>query len=115
MSRALSGRNYGADNYVFVNKHDTYYTDNQVDKIFQKARKRAGYPSVTFNVFSRHSKGLHLKNAGASDEQIAEILGNTAKIVKETYTHVEFIRKAEIINLEDKRKAKNPKVEVGWK
>ena len=44
--------------------------------------------------------------AGASDEDIASILGNTPEIVRQTYTHIEAGGKAKILNLLDKGKDK---------
>jgi|TARA_B100002003_G_scaffold20417_1_gene16904 hypothetical protein len=75
-------------------------------KIFNRARKKAGYNSITLNCLGRHSKGLQLKMAIASDEDIASILGNTPEVVRQTCTHIETGGKAKILNLLDKRKDK---------
>ena len=104
--RTLKDRVYSPDDYVFVNRSGRHYTDTRLRKIFNKARKESGYYNITLNVFGRHSKGLQLKLAGATDEEIASILGNSAKIVNETYTHVEAGGKAKILSLLDKRKEK---------
>jgi|TARA_B100001971_G_C17669751_1_gene276943 site-specific recombinase XerD len=102
----LVNRHYSPDNFVFINRIGNHYTDSRLRKIFNKAKKKARYNSITLNVFGRHSKGLQLKLAGASDEQIASILCNTTKIVHETYTHVEAGGKAKILSLLDKQKEK---------
>ena len=102
----LKNRVYGFDDFIFINRAGHYYKDSGLRKIFNFAKKKAGYSTYTLNVFGRHSKGLQLKMAGATDEEIASILGNTAKIVNETYTHVEAGSKAKILSLLDKRKKK---------
>jgi len=106
LKRAAKDRNYGADDFVFINRIGSHYKDTGLRKIFNRARKKAGYNSITLNCFGRHSKGLQLKMAGASDEDIASILGNTPEIVRQTYTHIEAGGKAKILNLLDKRKGK---------
>lgn len=102
----LKDRVYGPDSFLFVNRIGLHYKDSGLRKIFNCAKNKSGYEFITLNVFGRHSKGLQLKMAGASDEEIASILGNTAKIVNETYTHVEAGSKAKILSLLDKRKEK---------
>ena len=106
-NRVLKNRVYGFHDFVFLNRTGYYYKDSRLRKIFNRARKKAGYESYTLNVYGRHSKGLQLKLAGASDEQIASILGNTAKIVNETYTHVEAGGKAKILSLLEHKKKRN--------
>lgn len=103
---ALKDRVYGADSFLFVNRIGNHYTDGGLRKIYNAARERACYPSITLNMFGRHSMGYKLKMAGASDEEIASVLGNTAKIVHETYTHVEAGNKSKILSLLDKRREK---------
>jgi hypothetical protein len=71
-------------------------------KLFRTAKGKAGYPSVSLNTFGRHSKGYQLKLAGATDEQIADILANTPQVVRATYTHVEAGGKAKILQLLEK-------------
>ena len=113
LKQALKDRVYGPDDFVFLNRIGRHYTDSRLRKIYNKARKQSGYLSISLNVFGRHSKGLQLKFAGASDEEIADILGNTPEIVRQTYTHVEAGRKAKILSLLDKRNEKRSKAVQG--
>lgn len=107
LQKALAKRHYSPDDFVFINRIGKHYTDSRLRKIFNRARKKAGYDSITLNCFGRHSKGLQLKMAGASDEEIADILGNTPEIVRQTYTHVEAGRKAKILSLLDRQKGRS--------
>ncbi len=89
----------GLDEKKSVERH---YTNTRLRKIFNKARKKAGYTFVTLNVFGRHSLGYQLQMVGATDEEIADVLGNTPDIARDTYTHVEALRTGKIISLLDR-------------
>tara|TARA_B100000315_G_scaffold94826_1_gene87150 strand:- start:3130 stop:4539 length:1410 start_codon:yes stop_codon:yes gene_type:complete len=92
------------DDYVFLNKKGNYYTDHALRHIFNRARAKAGYESISLNVFSRHSYGFQLLKAGASYDEISIMLANTPNIVREVYASVDVATKAKIINLMDKKK-----------
>ncbi len=97
---ALKDRIYGPDDFVFLNR-ERPYTDNSIRRIFERARKKAGY-RVTLNEFGRHSMGLQLRQAGATYSDIADILGNTVEIAKKNYSHCEAVSKAKILELREK-------------
>ncbi len=107
--------NAGPSSYIFqykakrTTKHckkgeRTPYTHPILGAIYKDAATKAGYPTVTLNVFVRHSMAQQLKNAGVSSSDTASILGNTKGMIDSVYApEIDVARKTTILNMRQKR------------
>lgn len=119
---ALAGRDViGVNDYLFVRptrrRELVPYTDSVLRKMFALARKAAGYPSVTLNTFGRHSMGWQLRDAGAPIDAIADVLGNDPLTAHKNYSHMNSVRKAEVLRMRKgvKKKGDAPGMPLGKK
>lgn len=67
------------------------YTYQDVYRMLRQTAKRAGFPEFTIHQL-RHSRGIHLRDAGRTIADVAEVLGHTDP--RTTYKYY-FKRKAE--------------------
>ncbi len=103
LKEVLKDRVYSPEDYVFINSESGKpYTQSVLDKIFTKARKKAGY-KVTLNEFGRHSFAVQLLESGATYTQVAVALNNTAQVVEKNYSKWNVAEKAKIINMRNKK------------
>ena len=99
LQRALSGRVYSADDYVFLNpKTGGYYREKTLAAIFAKAASRAGL-KITLNEFGRHSYAVQMLTSGATYTQVAVMLNNSADVVEKNYSRWNVSEKAKILEM----------------
>lgn len=109
--------------YVFVNRYKNKYTSSGIEYIFKTALKLAkekcndntmftfgGYPHLL-----RHSKGVHLVDAGTSLINIRDLLGHSTMKSTEIYARTSTEKKKEILeknSLSHEIKIKRKKREI---
>ena len=62
---------------VFLNRQGRHYSQTNLNDVWNKAVKAAGYPPISLYNASRHSLGTKLADEGESPEMVAQVLGHT--------------------------------------
>lgn len=93
--------------YVFINPNcGKPYTHNMLRRIFEDARKTAGY-TISPNEFGRHSWATQRLAEGWTYDQVAMYLLNTATVVEKRYANVNVAVRRAVIKLHQTNKRKN--------
>lgn len=98
--RALAGRVYALDDFVFSPKGDgENYGSFKLTEVYKTAAKAAGYEHVTLNEFGRHSIASQIINAGGTVQDAADQLNNTSGVIRATYGKVSADKRGRVIKL----------------
>ena len=94
---------YGCDRPLFMNRHHAAYTRKGISYILEKYEKRARDVSSMLPDFTisphifRHSKAMHLYQAGIDLIYIRDILGHVDIATTEVYARVDTERKRDAL------------------
>ncbi|MGK7345055.1 MAG: tyrosine-type recombinase/integrase [Candidatus Nitrospinota bacterium M3_3B_026] len=103
IKRALKGRVYGPDCFVFADRRTgDAFTHSQVEGPFKTARRKAGY-TISLNEFGRHSWATQRLSEGWTFDHVATFLLNTASVVENRYANVTTAVRRSIIDLHSAR------------
>lgn len=104
--RALEGRVYGPDGWVFVNpRTGEHLTSGALKETFRRARLKAGY-AVSLNEFGRHSWATQRLAEGWTFDHVAMFLLNSAVVVERRYANVTTAVRRSIIDMHAARAGK---------
>jgi len=94
IEKTLKGRVYGPQTFIFEYQHKmtkkwVHYTKDSLQAAYTAARDKAEVSKeATLYSFTRHSMASQLAEAGANNDQIADVLDNSGKVVQERYKTV---------------------------
>lgn len=99
LRKAIAGRT-ALDDYVFLNPTTKRgYKAVTLNTIFRRARKAAGFLTITTNEFGRHSWATQRLNEGWSFDQVAIFLLNSPEVVRKRYANVTRATRTAILQL----------------
>lgn len=85
--------------YAFSTLRGQKYRRQTLYWIWQQASKRAGVKVIPLKNATRHSKACQLLNQGIDIPAIARILGNSTRVVEQSYGRVSTERVGEVLTL----------------
>ena len=97
---ALKNRIVGPDDFVFINPElGKPWTHNQLDGVFRRASKKAGYIRVTLEMFGRHSWVTKKMNEGWNFTEISSWSLNSVAVLQSRYANVTKATRQKVIEL----------------
>ncbi len=85
--------------YIFTSPRGSKYRRQTLYWIWQMASKKAGVKCIALKNATRHSKACQLLNRGIDIPAIARILGNSTRVVEQSYGRVSTERVGEVLTL----------------
>lgn len=100
IQKALAGRVYGPDDFVFSpDGSGRHYNSYRLTAVYNAAAEAAGYGHVALNEFGRHSMASQIINGGGSVQDAADQLNNTSGVVRATYGKISAAKRGRVIRL----------------